>query len=118
MATTRASCGYVYMLHVRGGLATGKKCSIHYVGWSRCWTYRVRLHRTGRAQCAFTNECFRRGLTLDVAVVVRANKALERRIKRGGHYDRWCPRCGGRLVDYRYSEQALHIASSCAQMSA
>lgn len=114
MITTRRGCGYVYILHVRGGLATGRKRSVHYVGWSRHWQWRVGQHRLGRADCAFTNECFKRGLYLDVAVVVRGSRALERRVKRSHQYRRFCPWCGGCLVDYREQEQYLHIASGAS----
>jgi len=99
--------GYVYLLHYHGALERSSGPARHYVGWSRNWVWRVQAHRTGTARARFTSVAFSRGISFDVAVVVRGGPGLERRIKRAHHHARYCPLCGGRLLtDYRLQEQS------------
>lgn len=109
------SSGYVYILHFRTPLATGRKSSQHYVGWSRHWAYRIAKHRAG-AGARIMEVCADRGITFEVAAVVSSINAvgrcyrgrdLERYIKRQHHHARYCPLCGGTgAVDYRIAGQA------------
>ena len=99
----RRSQGFVYILHLRTGLPRSNgQAAIHYVGWARNWIWRIRAHRAGVSRARMIEVAYERGIPLDIAVVVRGGPELERAIKRGGHYNRWCPLCGGRLVDYRW----------------
>lgn len=94
--------GYVYVLHFHAPLERSSGGAYHYVGWARNWVYRVQAHRSGTARARFTEVAFERGITFDVAVVVRGGPRLERRIKRAHHHARYCPACGGNLLtDYR-----------------
>ncbi len=94
--------GYVYVLHFREALAGGKKASRHYVGWSRNWIYRVQSHRQGTSRARIMEVLHERGITFEVALVVKGSPAVERRIKASHHHARYCPICGGhKLADYR-----------------
>lgn len=106
--------GYVYILHFRTPLASGKKQSSHYVGWSRHWQWRIRQHREGRG-ARIVEVAIARGIVIEVATVATVvsingvqyhGRAAERAIKRQHHAARYCPLCGGhRAVDYRLDYQ-------------
>jgi len=105
-----APSGYLYLLHFRSALATGRKASRHYVGYSQRWVWRIWQHRAGRG-ARLLAVCMERDIPWDVAVVCRCitwrgrdytGRDMERLLKRTRHHARWCPRCGSvRLVDYR-----------------
>ena len=107
--------GYVYILHFHTPLATGRKSSQHYVGWSRRWAWRIGLHRAG-AGARIMAVCADRGIGFDVATVAQqvvcrgrtyTGTNAERQIKRSHHIARYCPLCGGRgALDYRSAAQA------------
>ena len=117
MAGKRAplSAGFVYILHFRTPLATGRHHSQHYVGWSRHWAWRVARHRVGGG-ARIMEVCADRGIVFSVAAVYTAlerggrtytGRELERLIKRAHHHARYCPLCGGHAAtDYRDKAQA------------
>ena len=109
-----ANAGYVYILHFHTPLASGKKASAHYVGYTRRWYWRLQEHRAGRG-ARILAVCADRGIGWDVATIAAqvtcggqtyTGRAAERQIKRSHHYTRYCPLCGGRgATDYRLAAQ-------------
>jgi hypothetical protein len=102
------------VLHFRTPLASGRKASRHYVGWSRHWQYRVKQHRAGDG-ARIVQVALSRGIVIDLATVAAVvvcggkeyrGRAAELQIKRGHHIARYCPMCGGRgATDYRNALQ-------------
>lgn len=117
------SAGYVYILHFHTPLASGRKQSAHYVGYTRRWYWRMLEHRAGRG-ARIMAVLADRGIGFDIAAVCTevtcggktyTGHAAERQIKRSHNYRRYCPQCGGRgAVDYRAALQCTALAGDTA----
>jgi hypothetical protein len=86
--------GDVYLLHFHRPLGSKRHRAQHYIGYADNVVQRLALHRRGRSGVAIMRAVKRRRIGWHVARVwFDVDRTFERRLKRGGHYERHCPTC-------------------------
>ena len=86
---TFANLGVIYLLCFER--LYGNHCR-HYLGWTQDLGARIQAHRTGNGSRLMTAVATA-GIGFEVVTTWRGTRADERRLKKGKHLDRRCPRC-------------------------